>query len=211
MAGLSRIAFALIALVVSSPAFARDQHPTAELFAGYSFQTVRIPGSVTFAFPGLTPRYAEPRREHSNGWAFSVNRNLSRHIGVKADAAGAYGAQLVDECLFILDQGAMSSISCIRRRDVSRYQFLFGPQFSLRTGRVTQFAHSLAGFQHRRVEGFDPETGFALGFGGGVDVKIRDRLAIRAFQADYLPAKEGPFWRHPVRLGAGIVFHFGGH
>jgi hypothetical protein len=32
----------------------------------------------------------------------------------------------------------------------------------------------------------DDETAFAAGFGGGVDVRLSERISLRAFQADFI-------------------------
>ncbi len=56
------------------------------------------------------------------------------------------------------------------------------------------------------------DTGFAMGFGGGLDIHLNGRVSIRIFQADYLPV-DSPLigeWRHNARIQTGIVFRFGG-
>jgi opacity protein-like surface antigen len=77
-----------------------------------------------------------------------------------------------------------------------------GPRFTYRSGRVEPFAHALFG----GVIGSD-ESEFAMAVGGGVDVKLSDRFAIRAVQAEYFRAAGANF----ARIGVGVVFRFGGH
>jgi opacity protein-like surface antigen len=77
-----------------------------------------------------------------------------------------------------------------------------GPRFTYRAGRVEPFAQALFG----GVIGSD-EREFSMAIGGGVDVKLSDRFAIRVVQADYFRAAGANF----ARIGAGVVFRFGGH
>ncbi|HMV49061.1 MAG TPA: outer membrane beta-barrel protein [Blastocatellia bacterium] len=81
--------------------------------------------------------------------------------------------------------------------------FMGGPQFKFRnSGRVEPFARVLAGGAHTRFEvsssqttstgtinnSFDTgKTDFAMAVGGGVDVRLSDRISIRAIQIDYTP------------------------
>jgi outer membrane protein OmpA-like peptidoglycan-associated protein len=63
------------------------------------------------------------------------------------------------------------------------------------------------------------ETVFAMALGGGLDVKVRDHLALRLVQAEYLMTRfRDPSTiageraaRHNIRLSTGIVFRFGGN
>src|SRR5882762_2828301 len=60
--------------------------------------------------------------------------------------------------------------------------YMLGPRFSARSrGRVTPFGQVLAGGFHGLGT-----NGFALTAGGGLDVKVTDHFAIRAFQVEYV-------------------------
>jgi len=95
-----------------------------------------------------------------------------------------------------------------------------GPRFSYRKiDRVTLFAHALAGARYDRTSitlGEPPgtfkisRTSFAVGTGGGVDVKVTKNFGIRAFQMDYIHSGH-PFAldRNDLRLSSGVVFRFG--
>lgn len=81
--------------------------------------------------------------------------------------------------------------------------FMGGPQFKLKnSSRVEPFARVLAGGAHTRFEvnsrqdtstgtirnSFDTgRTDFAMAVGGGVDIRLGDRISIRAIQVDYTP------------------------
>jgi hypothetical protein len=187
------LGLALILVLVSST-YAQQPYPKWNLFAGYSYRTTNQK-IISFAQPALS------EWEKANGWGLNLTYNLHKNIGVTADLAGQYGRRLSPIYMFPLPTDASAEI-----HNFSTYQFLFGPRFSFRTGRVTQFAQTLVG--GFRSSGGAPDTSFAMGFGGGMDIELSKRIAIRAFQADYIPVREFG-WRHHVRLETGIVLNFG--
>ncbi len=127
-------------------------------------------------------------RENLFGAQASISGNFHRNLGLTADFGGQFR-----------DLGGIT---------VQQYELLFGPQFSKRGGRFTGFAHALAGVEHFRVGAFS-DNGFALGIGGGLDVNLNDRWAVRPIQLDYIPNHFGGQWFHDVRYGAGVVVKFG--
>ena len=52
------------------------------------------------------------------------------------------------------------------------------------------------------------ENSFAYGFGGGIDLNLNRRIAIRLMQADYLRARIEPMGNQ-LRLQSGVVVRFG--
>jgi hypothetical protein len=48
-----------------------------------------------------------------------------------------------------------------------------------------------------------------MAFGGGLDIKVNDRLAIRAFQLDYLRTNFFGETGHRGRLAFGLVLRLG--
>ncbi len=128
-------------------------------------------------------------RELLGGWQAGASGNLRKYLGI----AGDFGGQF-------------RNISGIR---VSQYEYLFGPQFSLRKDRSTLFAHALVGGVNLLVVGRS-KNGFALGFGGGVDANVGKNFAIRVVQFDFVPShfKIGGIsgWQKDLRLGIGVVF-----
>jgi outer membrane immunogenic protein len=98
--------------------------------------------------------------------------------------------------------------------------YLFGLRYSPTSrSRLVPFAQALVGGVH----GFDayfpnpdgsratPDA-LAAAFGGGINLNVSSRFALRAVQADYvltsLPNDAGD-WQNNFRLGAGIVIRFG--
>lgn len=190
---------------VGLSAQAQNDYPKVELFTGYSYANTDLPH-----FTSVVPRM------HAHGWALSISGNLRKYFGITADFAGQYGEGDVEA--FFETTGRLES----RRINFSNHQFLFGPRITGRTERVNAFAHALFGAVHMRSSGFSvpfviglvritPETHFAMGFGGGVDVNAGRRFAIRVFQVDYIPVRWGrAFWLQNVRAQGGIIIKFGG-
>jgi opacity protein-like surface antigen len=137
----------------------------------------------------------------SHGWDGSVAFNANRWLGVVADFGGQYTS---------LD--APDSSERIRT-----HSFLFGPRFSARRSRhVTPFAHALFGAAHNdsraREAGLDlhfNDNSFALALGGGLDVRLGRRVAVRAFQLDYLRTGFFGQTQHNGRLAFGLVLRLG--
>ncbi len=110
---------------------------------------------------------------------------------------------------------------------------LSGPRISFRNhDRLTPFLQVLGGAARASevtvngcttsllaCEPLPEETGFALTAGGGLDLRLNHRIALRLFQAEYLVTRfQDPTsstgengWQSNVRLSAGIVFLFGGN
>jgi opacity protein-like surface antigen len=136
----------------------------------------------------------------SHGWEGSVAFNANRWLGLVADFGGQYTS---------LDTPDSSE-------RIRTHSFLFGPRFSARGKHVTPFAHALFGAAHNdsraREAGLDlhfTDDSFALALGGGLDVKLSRRVAVRAFQLDYLRTSffGGP--QHKGRIAFGLVLRLG--
>ena len=130
---------------------------------------------------------------NANGWNSSVTGNLNRWFGVAADFSGAYKSQ--------------SGVS------FHNYTYTFGPVVSYRHNEsFTPFAHFLAGGFHASasssgVSGSD--GGFAMMFGGGVDVKVSQRIALRAVQFDWLSLhSNGVSDNNNMRISTGILLRY---
>lgn len=81
------------------------------------------------------------------------------------------------------------------------HTYMFGPVFSARSDKVTPFAHALFGGAGTNA--------FAMAFGGGVDVKMADKVALRLIQGDWLVLRsEGFTSKKNARISTGIVFRF---
>lgn len=136
----------------------------------------------------------------SNGFDVSIAANVNKWFGVVADFGGQYST--------FNDQGFTEKIRS--------HSYLIGPRISLRKKRATPFVHALFGGARVNTETdeFGPlvtfsDTSFAMALGGGLDVKVNEQIAIRAFQIDYLRTSFFGGTQNKGRIAAGIVFRFG--
>ncbi len=186
-------------LFVRVSAWAQN-YPGGEIFGGFSYASADVSG-----------------RDNFIGWQMSFSANPHRKVRLVGDFGGQYRKTSISF------QGAQATLRS--------YQLLWGPQFTRRSRKATLFANTLFGVAaaHLTVPSGDPahpqdviaiNFGFAMGFGGGVDVNVKDCFAIRVFQADYIPTRLRPEplllkqlpsgnWQHNFRLGFGLVVKVG--
>jgi hypothetical protein len=195
----------IIGLFLSIPSFAQEViYPKAEVFGGFSISSSSISSSTTDPITGLTTTTS--LRESFMGWQGSVNGNLTHHLAIVGDFGGQY--------------------KTVAGIPMNSYQFLFGPRIVFRAPRVTPFVHAMFGGVKEGVGSFsftDPisgasvtipgasSTGLGLAMGGGLDVNLNDRLAVRVPQFDWTPMHVGGVWTNNViRIGIGLVIKTGG-
>jgi len=74
--------------------------------------------------------------------------------------------------------------------DAHTYEFLFGPRFKARSGKLEPFAHALFGVAHTGVQpgvgSSFSDSAFALALGGGLDVGVAKHFAIRLAEFNYV-------------------------
>lgn len=183
--------FATAALLVLLPCAGRAQEvPAAEIFAGYAYS--RIEG-VNF-----------------NGWNFNIAGNLNEHLGIVAEASGAYGRNTIE------------SVIGSTKFDSGIHSFLVGPRISDRNTRIfTPFAHLLMGYArvNQTIENqgtpattfelSDGLNGFALVAGGGLDIKGDSALSLRLVQIDYFVLHSRSSKPQGVRVSTGLVWNLG--
>ena len=128
-----------------------------------------------------------------NGWNGALTANLKQNIGVTADFSGAY-----------------KSVGSVSDKVIT---YTFGPVISARKDApFVPYAHALFGGFHDTgsFAGVSASVnGFAMFIGGGVDVKMSDRLSIRAGQFDWMSLRaNGSSDNSNFRYSGGVVFHF---
>lgn len=218
-------------------AFAQQDVPKAEVFGGYSYlhiDTEGVTGSTLDAAcnsllgTGTCPPGSFGVHPGANGWNASAQFNATRFFGIKADFSGHYNTP-VTVSPQIANSLAQLGITGLPPKATS-YTYVFGPVIFQSKGRYTPFAHALFG-QNRigtdlsnvKIGGLGipgltlNDTAFAMAFGGGVDVKLSERIALRAGQVDYLYTKHDfssgipgvASHQNNLRASVGIVFQFG--
>ena len=193
-----------LTFVLSVSIFAQtntDEYKKNEFYVGYSNQQVDTGNYSTL-----------------NGFEGSYVRNVHRYFGIKGDVSGTYKNR---KNSFTTNN---NTISFEQNRAV--YNFLGGVQIKDNSSdaKVKPFAHVLAGVGNVRnktknyactgpncptfvnLNGTFSETGFASAVGGGLDIKINDKIDFRAIQVDYNPIRNGGSTMDNVRFGIGVVF-----
>ena len=137
----------------------------------------------------------------SNGFDTSVVGNVNSWLGFGADISGQYTR---------LNENGV-------REKINSNSFLFGPKFSLRKNKkITPFVQAMFGVSriHTETNEFGPlvsfsDTSFGMALGGGLDVKLNDRFAIRVIQIDYVRTQFFNQTQNKGRIAVGIVMRFG--
>lgn len=130
---------------------------------------------------------------NANGWNGAVTGNLNNWFGIAGDFSGAYKTQ--------------NGVS------FNNYTYTFGPVVSYRHNETfTPFAHFLAG-GYRASASFSgvsgSTNGFAMMFGGGVDVKATRHVGVRAIQFDWLSLhSNGNSDNNNMRISTGLLLRY---
>jgi len=188
-------------LLVAAKASAQEP-PRIQLYGGYSLLHPNLPD---FDSDPAVSRTVETLLGNLSGWNSGITVGLTRSFGVTADFSGYYKNMntTVDGSRFDANLRA--------------YTFLFGPQFQKNGEQLRPFVRALFGVAHGSAKAtVDGESGegtksvFAASIGGGLDVKVADRVAIRAAQLDYYPfrtSEGGGLTFNNFRFSTGVVFY----
>jgi opacity protein-like surface antigen len=159
-------------------------------------------------------------RESFHGFNVSGVYNVNRYFGVKGDVSGTYNNK--DFTIPVTTGSTTRNVSF--KTNNSLYNFLGGVQVkdNASEGRLKPFGYALVGAGHARTKfkdvncptGVDcsffdedeSETGLAGAFGGGLDIRVNDKIDFRAIKVDYNPIRLDSGTQHNVRFGIGIVF-----
>ena len=211
----------LLAVLITCPRFRRRRSrrtiTTVEFFGGFSHNRVDTGG------PAMDLRSRATKSTRASTASSLHGRNLSRYAGLKLDVSGHFKRE-ADADLGICVDGTTGGVCFTPRAKASLYNFLGGVQFkdNAKEGRARPFAHLLVGAAHAKVAfdnsaclealGFacltdQSETGIAGAVGGGLDIRLGERLDFRAVQLDYNPTHLGSQTQHNFRVGIGVVFH----
>ena len=163
--------------------------------------------------------------EATHGYGLSFQVNLNRYFGLVAEWGATHGAS---GPFTIQENGRLIAVPEV---DTRFQTFLGGPRFTYRKNRFNLYGHYLVGMGNSKVEdeanGFRTGNGeFAMGVGGGLDLFIGKKVALRLGQFDYVPihtdvnarlsgrdgvgtlnGKTGG-WQNNSRFQTGIVFRF---
>ena len=196
------IRIAAFLFLIPSTGLAQET-PKVEVFGGYSF--LRVEGGNSF-----------------NGWQASVAGNVNDWFGIVAEFSGHYDSR--SQRASFIRPGA-PPLEFRSETDASIHSFLFGPRFSYRKHeRVTPFVHGLIGLARShtdvRSSTSDPvlddllsdfeisDTNFSAALGGGIDINLSKRFALRLVQADYQAIRNDSFTIDNARISTGLVIRW---
>jgi hypothetical protein len=199
---MRRVCYFLSCLILMGKWAVGQGVPRAELFTGYSYFHENL---------NFFNRGAPINSVRLNGWNASLALNLNSWLAVKGDVAGHYG------------NASFTGLGRPGKVGVNLHSALFGPQLMIRESEGTVlFAHALIGMF--RSDGdptvgirtspsssdfLSPETFFAMGFGGGLDLKRRGKVCLRLLQVDWLVRRDFLGYGSGIRASTGLIFRFG--
>lgn len=188
-----------------------DNNPRAEFFGGYSVLKINYEPEIPNPPIGIITAF--DGKQTLNGFNVSATGYIAKGFGLVGDFSGH----------FTTDRTPLSSGGNIENK-IRVLNVLAGPQYKFRnSSRVAPFVRALAGVANTRSELKVPNfnvkdvassTDFALAVGGGVDVRVSERIDLRVIQADYNPVflsrrNELGFGKtraDNIRFSFGIVF-----
>ncbi|HEY8560938.1 MAG TPA: outer membrane beta-barrel protein [Pyrinomonadaceae bacterium] len=194
----------------------------SEFFVGYSNNQVDTGVDVDEG-DSLGDEFDEffNARESFHGANVSGTFNVTRYVGVTGDVSATFKNQ---NFTTTVPTGPNTSATVGFKTKNQLWNFLGGVQVKDNgsTARLKPFGYALVGAGHARTKFRDvvcptgadcdffdedfSETGLAGAFGGGLDIKINDKIDFRAIKVDYNPIKFDSGTTHNVRFGIGLVF-----
>ena len=154
------------------------------MFSQVSLWAADEPKAEVFGgFSALTLNPTAGTRVTPLGWQGSVAGSVNNMVSLVADFGGQY------------------------KNSTHAYEYLGGVQVSSRADKMSFFGHALFGAATGGSSTAANTTGFMMGYGGGIDLKAGDKVAVRAIQFDWLPSKDNGAWEtNQLRFGFGLVF-----
>ena len=196
----------------------------ATLIAAAQSEYPKVEISADYSYVNINPQIISSQNANGGGGAFVYN--FSPLFGLKADFQG-YAAGTGISTYLKDHYGYAGSASG------NGFTYLFGPQIKKHSGRFQPFGEALFGAIHTNgyatlikciqnngcngISGNGNNNGFAMEFGGGLDIPVSTHVQIRPVEVDYLYTHIGANhlanysagWNNFKYVG-GINFTFGG-
>jgi hypothetical protein len=216
---LDAIVMFTVLISAASISAAQDCCPRGETFAGYSFLSAdaKTDGIIS---PEFDSRYAMSRTGYGvplNGFNQAIN--LSKRFAAVLDYSHNHKELIINN----LKVGQTSFASA--EAGINTNLFLFGVRLNNRSEGSNFFGQAMIGGFNRKVEAKDialsnsmtlTRTDLAFALGGGADMSVGKRIAIRIFQVDYILARgkaDSPPGDNRLsnnfRFQIGLVFRWG--
>ncbi len=178
---------------------------------------------VNYSFVVYNPAKSLTGDRDLNGGGGSFAYDFTSSFGVKAEFEGYTATTLTYHLPPTVGAGATAGTF---NTPGDMFTYLFGPQFNVNTGRMRLFGETLFGgastnayvnlFHAAHVTGLSASNnGFAMAFGGGVDIPFSKHMAFRPVQVDYFLTRYewkslGINNQSNFRFQAGLLYVFGG-
>jgi len=226
---MKKILFTIVMTMLAvAPAAALEEIPEFEVFGGYSLLKIGASNNDLRSFQdgiyagGGTWNNNDTSFFLSRGAAGSVAFNLNEYFSIVADGRYNQGDAIKGSFGFFSPE-TLTDIQTPFVLGIKNVSALAGPRVSYRNlldGKATVFAHALAGMDYWRLNcGFTisgekqratgDKAGPGIAVGGGVDVNVNEKIAVRVIQADYYMTRHMEQWMNNVNLSFGIVFRIG--
>ena len=231
---MKKILFAMVfAAFFTGMAAAHEEIPEVEIFAGYSMLKMNASNNDIGSFQdkvyGWDGRWKNTDLFlfHNRGAAGSVAFNLNEYFSIVADGRYNQGDLLKGSYEFDYVLPVMPEIPVTVQTPfvigMKNVAALAGPRFSYRNllnEQATVFVHALAGLDYWRLnceytvageqlnakgDKFSP----GLAIGGGVDINVHEKVAVRVIQADYYMTRQIERRMNNFTLSFGLVFRIG--
>ncbi len=184
----------VLVVVCLASAFAASQD-RAQIYGGWQYTSIDASGMSS----GLVDRVSVPK-----GWNADFSFKAFKCVSLVGDFSGGYKSETV----------GFEDISAKGKANV--HTFMFGPRFSTNAGKFTPFGEALFGLAHSKVSaevagmnidlGSDNSAAFA--FGGGLDLNVNKRFAVRLAKLDYVLVRNSGMSFNNFAYSAGVVFRF---
>jgi hypothetical protein len=194
--------------------------------ATYAQDSPKLELTVNYSFMRFNPQNNQIVKPFSlNGGGGDVAFFFSKYIGIKGEFQG-YGSQTRG---FSFPSSACDSEGgvCTGNVQANLFTYNVGPVFKFRTSHFEPFAEALFGGAHSNVYGnlvkncpdcvfssSPSNNAFDFMIGGGLDIPITPKIAIRAGQFDYVLTRFGNNYtggnnnQSSYRFQAGLQFRF---
>jgi outer membrane protein OmpA-like peptidoglycan-associated protein len=187
--------------------------------SGRNSYTPRVEWFMGYSYLRAMPELATGNRlVYLNGGSTSLAFNFNRYFGIVGDLGGFNDSRL-------LLNGAGASVND-QVDQGTVFTYMGGPRLSFRYDRVTPFVQVLAGDIYAssiKISGcfgdctlLPSANALALTAGGGLDIRIDHRLALRLVQAEYMMTRfdnlntGSTANQNEMRISTGLVFRYGG-
>jgi len=182
-----KAALIMAAVLLLGQAAWSQEHPKYEIVFDYSYVHYQ---AVDYTIAGV--HFGQSFNMNGGGGSFVYN--LNRMFGLKAEFQG-YASNT--KPVFVPPGNDLIPGGATANASGDLFTYLFGVQLGKRWGEFRPFAHVMVGGAHTSIAATairnlsttaaaPTNDGFAAVGGGGVDLAVGERFAIRPFEVDYL-------------------------